>query len=38
MQITSDKVKVVRDNLKKKKTRDRRKVMRTTVVETCNLR
>ena len=38
MQITSDKVKVVRDNLKKKKQEIDRKVMRTTVVETCNLR
>ena len=34
--ITSEKVKVVRDKLKI--ARDSRRVMRTTVVETCNLR
>ena len=38
VKITSDKVKVVRDNLKKKKQEIDRKVMRTTVVETCSLR
>ena len=38
VKITSDKVKVVRDNLKKKKKQEiDRKVMRTTVVETCSL-
>ena len=38
VQITSDKVKVVHDNFKKKKQEIDRKVMRTTVVETCSLR
>ena len=40
VQITSDKVKVVRDNLKKKNKKQEidRKVMWTTVVETCSLR